>query len=49
MLVNVSTRIPYSHRIADLGEATFVNVLMGKQAHTGGITKVNGAPGRISK
>lgn len=27
----------------------FVNVLMGKQSHTGGITKVNGSPGVISK
>ena len=31
------------------GKSTFVNVLMGKQAHTGGITKVNGVPGQISK
>jgi hypothetical protein len=29
--------------------ATFVNVLMGKQSHTGGITKVNGVAGKISK
>ncbi len=31
------------------GKSTFVNVLMGKQAHTGGITKVNGVAGNISK
>jgi hypothetical protein len=29
--------------------ATFVNVLMGKQAHTGGKTRVNGVPGKMSK
>jgi hypothetical protein len=29
--------------------ATFVNVLMGKTAHTGGVTKVNGIAGDISK
>lgn len=29
--------------------ATFVNVLMGKQAHTGGVTTINGVPGNISK
>ena len=29
--------------------ATFVNVLMGKTAHTGGVTKVNGVAGKISK
>ena len=31
------------------GKTSFVNVLMGKQAHTGGVTKVNGIPGDISK
>ena len=31
------------------GKSTFVNVLMGKQNHTGGTTKVNGAAGNISK
>ena len=31
------------------GKSTFVNVLMGKQAHTGGVTKVNGIAGNISK
>ncbi|PMD65031.1 P-loop containing nucleoside triphosphate hydrolase protein [Hyaloscypha bicolor E] len=31
------------------GKSTFVNVLMGKTAHTGGITKVNGVAGKISK
>jgi ABC-type multidrug transport system ATPase subunit len=31
------------------GKSTFVNVLMGKTAHTGGVTKVNGVPGNISK
>ncbi|MCJ1472453.1 hypothetical protein MMC13_001101 [Lambiella insularis] len=31
------------------GKSTFVNVLMGKQAHTGGVTKINGIPGKISK
>lgn len=31
------------------GKSTFVNVLMGKQNHTGGITKVNGIAGNISK
>ncbi|KAL8644481.1 MAG: hypothetical protein Q9210_007234, partial [Variospora velana] len=31
------------------GKSTFVNVLMGKQAHTGGITKINGVPGDIKK
>ncbi|KAL9016530.1 MAG: hypothetical protein Q9185_006107 [Variospora sp. 1 TL-2023] len=31
------------------GKSTFVNVLMGKQAHTGGITKINGVPGDINK
>lgn len=29
--------------------ATFFNVLMGKQSHTGGTTKVNGMPSKISK
>lgn len=29
--------------------ATFVNVLMGKTANTGGVTKVNGIVGEISK
>ncbi|KAI4280790.1 MAG: hypothetical protein L6R35_005823 [Caloplaca aegaea] len=31
------------------GKSTFVNVLMGKQAHTGGITKINGVPGDLNK
>lgn len=31
------------------GKSTFVNVLMGKQAHTGGTTKINGVAGNISK
>jgi ABC-type multidrug transport system ATPase subunit len=31
------------------GKSTFVNVLMGKTSHTGGVTKVNGVPGNISK
>ena len=31
------------------GKSTFVNVLMGRQSHTGGVTKVNGVPGVISK
>ena len=31
------------------GKSTFVNVLMGKQHHTGGTTKVNGVAGNISK
>ena len=31
------------------GKSTFVNVLMGKQTHTGGITKVNGVAGNITK
>ncbi|KUJ19737.1 ABC transporter-like protein [Mollisia scopiformis] len=31
------------------GKSTFVNVLMGKQAHTGGVTKVNGVAGKIAK
>lgn len=31
------------------GKSTFVNVLMGKQNHTGGTTKVNGVGGNISK
>ncbi|CZR59382.1 related to ABC transporter protein (ATP-binding-cassette protein) [Phialocephala subalpina] len=31
------------------GKSTFVNVLMGKTSHTGGITKVNGVAGNISK
>ena len=31
------------------GKSTFVNVLMGKQHHTGGVTKVNGVAGNISK
>ena len=31
------------------GKSTFVNVLMGKQNHTGGTTKVNGVAGNISK
>ena len=31
------------------GKSTFVNVLMGKQAHTAGVTKVNGIAGDISK
>ena len=31
------------------GKSTFMNGLMGSQSHTGGITKVNGSPGAISK
>ncbi|KAI9745242.1 MAG: hypothetical protein M1818_001520 [Claussenomyces sp. TS43310] len=31
------------------GKSTFVNVLMGRQAHTGGITKVNGDSSNIRK
>ncbi|KAI4178861.1 MAG: hypothetical protein LQ346_007331, partial [Caloplaca aetnensis] len=31
------------------GKSTFVNVLMGKQAHTGGVTKINGVVGDIKK
>ncbi|KAL8679469.1 MAG: hypothetical protein Q9186_004245 [Xanthomendoza sp. 1 TL-2023] len=31
------------------GKSTFVNVLMGKQALTGGTTKINGVPGDIKK
>ncbi|KAL8805817.1 MAG: hypothetical protein Q9182_001729 [Xanthomendoza sp. 2 TL-2023] len=31
------------------GKSTFVNVLMGKQAFTGGTTKINGVPGDIKK
>ena len=31
------------------GKSTFINVLMGSQAHTGGITRVNGSPGTIAK
>ncbi|KAH8798827.1 ABC transporter-like protein [Hyaloscypha sp. PMI_1271] len=31
------------------GKSTFVNVLMGKTAHTGGVTRVNGVAGKISK
>ena len=31
------------------GKSTFVNVLMGKQNHTGGTTKINGVAGNISK
>lgn len=31
------------------GKSTFVNVLMGKTDHTGGVTKVNGVPGNIKK
>ncbi|KAL8994818.1 MAG: hypothetical protein Q9188_006958, partial [Gyalolechia gomerana] len=31
------------------GKSTFVNVLMGKQAYTGGVTKINGVPGDIKK
>ena len=31
------------------GKSTFVNVLMGKQAHTGGVTKINGVAGDIKK
>ncbi|KAI4245545.1 MAG: hypothetical protein LQ352_006543, partial [Teloschistes flavicans] len=31
------------------GKSTFVNVLMGKLAHTGGTTKINGVPGDIKK
>ena len=31
------------------GKSTFVNVLMGKQACTGGTTKINGVPGDIKK
>jgi hypothetical protein len=29
--------------------ATFINVLMGKTANTGGVTKVNAIAGKISK
>ena len=31
------------------GKSTFINVLMGSQAHTGGITTINGSPGMIAK
>ena len=31
------------------GKSTFINVLMGSQSHTCGITKINGSPGAISK
>ncbi|KAI4217923.1 MAG: hypothetical protein LQ349_008953, partial [Xanthoria aureola] len=31
------------------GKSTFVNVLMGKQACTGGTTKINGVPGDLKK
>ena len=31
------------------GKSTFINVLMGSQAHTGGITTINGSPGTIAK
>ncbi|KAK3167406.1 hypothetical protein OEA41_010533 [Lepraria neglecta] len=31
------------------GKSTFINVLMGSQSHTYGITKVTGSPGAISK
>ncbi|KAH8679570.1 ABC transporter-like protein [Tricladium varicosporioides] len=31
------------------GKSTFVNVLMGKQSNTGGVTKVNGVAGNIKK
>ncbi|KAL8934548.1 MAG: hypothetical protein Q9211_005166, partial [Gyalolechia sp. 1 TL-2023] len=31
------------------GKSTFVNVLMGKQAYTGGVTKINGVPGDMKK
>ena len=31
------------------GKSTFINVLMGSQAHTGGITRINGSPGTIAK
>ncbi|KAL8687702.1 MAG: hypothetical protein Q9218_006202 [Villophora microphyllina] len=31
------------------GKSTFVNVLMGKTAHTGGTTKINGVPGDIKR
>ncbi|CZT13241.1 uncharacterized protein RCO7_05281 [Rhynchosporium graminicola] len=31
------------------GKSTFLNVLMGKQSNTGGVTKVNGVAGNIAK
>ena len=31
------------------GKSTFVNVLMGKHSHTGGVTKINGSAGTSSK
>lgn len=31
------------------GKSTFVNVLMGKHSHTGGVTKINGSAGVTSK
>lgn len=31
------------------GKSTFVNVLMGKHSHTGGVTKINGSAGASSK
>ena len=31
------------------GKSTFVNVLMGKHSHTGGVTKINGSAGVFSK
>ena len=29
--------------------ATFMNLLLGKESHTGGVTKVNGVPGSLSR
>jgi ABC-type multidrug transport system fused ATPase/permease subunit len=54
ILSEVTGRIPRGSFCAVMGgsgagKSTFLNVLMGKTAHTGGITKVNGLKSEISK
>jgi ABC-type multidrug transport system fused ATPase/permease subunit len=41
----------FAHALLEIltAPATFVDVLMGKTSHTGGVTKVNGVPGNISR
>ena len=54
ILQNVTGSIPRGSLVAVMGgsgagKSTFVNVLMGKTAHTGGAVTVNGQPSKVSR
>lgn len=54
ILQNVSGSISRGNLVAVMGgsgagKSTFVNVLMGKTAHTGGQVTINGSPGKIAR